>query len=212
MLSAGLVVTERLGRKKMVRANEGSAHVRTLRKLLAELEPAEEESDRHPDEKVRAWLGHYGAPLLVATHLAPSEVPALEEVLVHGLQLTHRDATVAEVLPLVLWHQRKRLDLPKLAQLATKHDEAQALGLFLALTGELAGDRTLVREAEPLRDGRYRRMRYFFTADSRTELSRKVARFHTPKVAKRWHFFMNMPLDGFASHFRKFAHAESVHA
>ncbi len=211
MLAVGLVVSERDGRKKMVRANEGSVHVQALRKLLADLEPAERDLHRLPDERVRAWLGHYGAPLLVTKHLAPEEVPALEEVLVQGMQLAHRDATVAEVLPLVLWHQRKRLDLAKLAQLATKHDEAQTLGLFLALTGELAGDRTLVRAAEPLRDGRYRRMRYFFTADGRTELSRELARHHTPKVAKRWHFFMNMPLEGFGSHFRKFAGAESVH-
>jgi hypothetical protein len=180
--------------------------------LFAELEPAEQGSQGLPDERVRAWLGHHGAPLLVASHLAPEEVPTLEEVLVHGMQLAHRDATVAEVLPLVLWHQRNRLDFPKLAQLATKHDEAQTLGLFLALTGELAGDRTLVRSAEPLRDGRYRRMRYFFIADSRTELSREVARLHTPKVAKRWHFWMNMPFEGYVSHFRKFARAESGHA
>ena len=31
-------------------------------------------------------------------------------------------------------------------------------------------------------------------------------------AARRWHFFMNMPFEGFASHFRKFARAESVHS
>jgi len=34
-----------------------------------------------------------------------------------------------------------------------------------------------------------------------------VCTFHTPKIAKRWHFFMNMTFDGFRSHFRKFIRA-----
>jgi len=209
LLAVGLVVSEREGRKKMVRANDRSPHAETLRKLLAELD---RDTDEAPEELVRAWLGHYGAPLLVAAHLGPDQVPPLEEALVHGLRVAHHDATVAEVLPLVLWHQRERLDLPKLAQLATKQDEAQALGLFLDLTGALAGDRTLVRAAETLRDGRYRRMKYFFADDGRTELSREIARLHTPKLARRWHFFMNMTFEGFASHFRKFGRAERIHS
>jgi hypothetical protein len=84
--------------------------------------------------------------------------------------------------------------------------EAQSLGLFLELTGELASDRTFIRAARTLRDRRYRPMKYFFVADGRTELSREITHLHTPKVAKRWHFFMNMALEGFAAHFRKFAH------
>jgi hypothetical protein len=212
MLSLGLVVSEREGRKKMVRANDRSPHVHALRKLLTELERVTDPAADAPQELVRAWLGHYGAPLLVARHLDATEVPALEESLVHGLRLAHDDATVAEVLPLVLWQQRERLDFAKLAQLATRQDEAQALGFFLDLTGALAHDRGFVRAAETLRDGRYRRMKYFFAADGRTELSREIARLHTSKVAKRWHFFMNMPFEGFASHFRKFSRAERVHS
>jgi hypothetical protein len=123
---------------------------------------------------------------------------------VHGLRLAHHDATVAEVLPLVLWHQRKRLDFANLAQLATKQNEAHSLGFFLELTGRLATDRAFVRMAETLRDGRHRRMKYFFVADGRSDLAREIARLHTSKVAKRWHFFMNMTFEGFASHFSKF--------
>jgi DNA-binding transcriptional ArsR family regulator len=212
MLSAGLVISERQGRTKMVKAKEGSAHVEALRRFFAEVQPGGQELQRQPDETVRAWLGHYGAGLLVTAHLAPQDIPPLEEAVVHGLRLAHHDATVAEVLPVVLWQHRERLDLGKLAQLATKHDETQALGLFLALTGQLGGDRSLVRAAETMRDGRYRRMRYFFVADGRTDLSRELARMHTPKVAKRWHFYLNMPVEGFASHFRKFERAQSVHS
>lgn len=150
------------------------------------------------------WLGHYGAPLLVPTHLRPEDVPPLERTLVAGLLLAHRDAIVAEVLPIVLWDQRGQLDFAKLGKLASKKSEAQSLGLFLDLTGDLSGDRTFGRAARTLRDRRYRRMRYFFSADSRSDLSREIARRHTPKVAKRWHYFMNMTLEGFESHFRKF--------
>lgn len=212
MLRLGLVVSERDGRKKMVRANERSPHVEALRRLFMELDQATASAPNEPGDLVRAWLGHYGAPLLVERHLQPEEVPPLEEALLHGLRLAHHDATVTEVLPLVLWHHRDDLDFAKLAQVATKDDEAQALGFFLELTGELARDRAFVRAAEMLRDRRYRRMRYFFPADGRSELSREIARLHTSKVAKRWHFFMNMPFEGFASHFRKFSRAERVHS
>jgi len=156
------------------------------------------------DERVRSWLGHYGAPLLVAAHLGPEDVPSLEQTLVHGLRLAHRDAIVAEVLPLVLWHRRQQLDFAKLTLLARKEGEAQSLGLFLELTGELAGDRTFIHAARTLRDRRYRRMKYFFSADGRTELSREITHLHTPKLAKRWHYLMNMTFEGFESHFRKF--------
>ena len=212
MLSAGLVVTEREGRRKMVRANERSPQVRALRRLLDQLERQVDDSPAQSDERVRAWLGHYGAPLLVAALVSPGDVPPFEETFAHALRLAHRDATVAEVLPLVLWNQRDHLNLAELVRLATKLDEAQSLGLFLELTGTLGRDRALARAAQTLRDGRYRRMRYFFTADGRTELSRAVARMHTPKAARRWHFFMNMPFEGFASHFRKFRRAESLHS
>ena len=166
--------------------------------------PALARASEKRDERVRSWLGHYGAPLLVAAHLGPEDVPSLEQTLVHGLRLAHRDAIVAEVLPLVLWHGRQQLDFAKLAQLAKKEGEAQSLGLFLELTGELAGDRTFIRAARALRDRRYRRMKYFFSADGRTDLSREIAHLHTPKVAKRWRFYMNMSFEGFESHFRKF--------
>jgi DNA-binding transcriptional ArsR family regulator len=212
MLSAGLVVSERDGRRKVVRANARSPQVRALRKLLDQLEREPGDAPNASDELVRAWLGHYGAPLLVSAHVSSQNAPPFEETFVRALGLAHRDATVAEVLPLVLWTQRHNLNLAQLARLATKHDEAQSLGLFLDLTGALARDRALARAAETLRDGRYRRMRYFFTADARTELSRAVARMHTPKAGRRWHFFMNMPFEGFASHFRKFTRAESVHS
>jgi hypothetical protein len=212
MLAAGLVVSERDGRRKMVRANDRSPQVRALRRLLHQLERQTDGGLGEPDELVRAWLGHYGAPLLVSAHVSASEVPSFEQTFAHALALAHRDATVAEVLPLVLWDHRHDMNLAELVRLATKQDEAQALGLFLDLTAALGHDRALARAAETLRDGRYRRMRYFFTADGRTELSRDVARMHTPKLARRWHFFMNMPFEGFASHFRKFTRAESVYS
>jgi DNA-binding MarR family transcriptional regulator len=212
MLAAGLVVSERDGRRKMVRANDRSPQVRALRRLLDHLDGETDSGARESDELVRAWLGHYGAPLLVSAHLPASKVPSFEETFAHGLGLAHRDATVAEVLPLVLWNHRNDLDLAELVRLATKQDEAQALGLFLDLTAALGRHRAFARAAETLRDGRYRRMKYFFTADGRTELSREVARMHTPKLARRWHFFMNMPFEGFESHFRKFTRAESIHS
>jgi hypothetical protein len=147
---------------------------------------------------------------LVSSHAANRQVPPFEQTFAHALRLAHRDATVARVLPLVLWNQRNTVSLAELVRLARKQDEVQSLGLFLELTATLGRDRTLASAAATLRDRRYRRMKYFFPADGRSELSRAVARMHTPKVARRWHFFMNMGYDAFASHFRKFTRADNV--
>jgi hypothetical protein len=82
--------------------------------------PALARASEKKDERVRSWLGHYGAPLLVAAHLGPDNVPSPEKTLVDGLRLAHRDGIVAEVLPVVLWHRRQQLDFAKLALLAKR--------------------------------------------------------------------------------------------
>jgi DNA-binding transcriptional ArsR family regulator len=219
MLSLGLLVAERDGRERVVRANDKSPHVHLVRKLLADLdvEPGHDAGDAvaFPTDRrelVRAWLGHYGAPLVVTAHPPAADVPPLEQTLVQGLRLAHHDATVALVLPLVLWNQRANVDLSRLVLLATGQDEAQSLGFFLELTADLSGHNLFRSAADNLRDRRYRTMRYFFPSDSLSELSRGLAQAQTSEPAKRWHFYMNMPFDSFASHFRKFTGVQGVHS
>src|SRR5439155_18464827 len=83
-----------------------------------------------------------------------THLPDLEKILANGLVLSHRDPTVARVLPLVLWRQRDRMDLDRLIAQASRQGERSALGYFLELAGQLGDDRALVQAARRLRDKR----------------------------------------------------------
>jgi transcriptional regulator with XRE-family HTH domain len=168
---------------------------------LAELADPGEGAPAEPD-LVRVWLAHYGAPLYGATAAKAEEEPRAEYVLAEALKLARQDATVARVLPVALYRSRDRLDLAELRRLAGERGEGRALGFFLVLTAELAGDPSLARAARPLRPRRPRqRATQFFPVRSRLE--RRLAEEKTPPVARRWDFRMNMGLDTFEGMFRK---------
>jgi hypothetical protein len=130
--------------------------------------------------------------------------PPLEEVLANALELSHRDATVARVLPLVLWRQRNRLNLQRLVQNASRRDERAALGYFLEVAGMLGGDAHLVQAARHLRDKRRTKARPFFVGQQ-GPYAVAVVRRNTPKEALRWGYLMNMGLDSVRAMFEKFA-------
>ena len=154
------------------------------------------------DDEVRAWLAAAGAPLGSAR---PKNHPRdLEEALAEALVLSHRDATVARVLPLVLWRQRARLDLDRLVGQASRRDERSALGYFLELAGRLGGDPALVQAARRLRDRRRTKARPFFAGPLGPRAA-AAARRNSPKEALRWGYVMNMGVDSFRAMFEKFA-------
>jgi hypothetical protein len=154
------------------------------------------------DDEVRGWLAAAGAPLGSAGPKTPA--PDLEAALAEALVLSHRDATVARVLPLVLWRQRDRLDLTRLVGEASRRDERSTLGYFLELAGELGGDKALVKAARRLRDRRRTKVRPFFVGPLGPHAA-AAARRNTPKEALRWGYVMNMGLDSFKAVFDKFA-------
>lgn len=126
----------------------------------------------------------------------------VEEVLADAVALSHRDAAVARVLPLVLWRHRDTLDHDALVRQVSARNERQALGFFLELTGSLGRDSRLRARARRLRDRRRTRARPFFErAPGRRELA--LARARTPALARRWGYLMNMGLDSFAAAFEK---------
>jgi hypothetical protein len=149
-------------------------------------------------------LAALGAPLA-----GPAErnrrLPA-EEVLADGLVLAHHSPTVARVLPVAFWRQRDKLDYERLERAATQRDERQALGFYLELTGQLGGDRRLVRRARGLRDRRRTALRPFFSAGRRS-FARAAAQEKSPALARRWGFLMNMELESFATAFHKHVRA-----
>jgi hypothetical protein len=129
-------------------------------------------------------------------------MPSLEKVLAQALALSHDDATVTRVMPLVFWAQRDRLDYVRLVREATRVNERQTLGFFLELTGRLARDRRFASLASHLRDRRRSRVRPFF-ARSHGRRAMTAARRKTPHLARRWGYLMNMGFESFASAFAK---------
>jgi hypothetical protein len=130
-------------------------------------------------------------------------MPSVEEAVGEALSLSHRDATVARVLPLVLWRQRDELDFDRLIREATRRDERHALGYFLELAGQLGGESRLVETARALRDRRRKKVRMFF-AGPHGARALAATRRNTPKEALEWGYLMNMGLDSFRSIFEKF--------
>ena len=116
--------------------------------------------------------------------------------------LAHHSPTVARVLPVAFWRQRNTLDYERLQRAATLRDQRQALGFYLELTGQLGGDRRLVRRASRLRDRRRTALRPFFSG-GRGPFARAAAQERSPALARRWGFLMNMELESFATTFRK---------
>lgn len=194
---AGLVRPRREGGSVVFDVAADHPHARALRALAS---PPEDEA---ADGRVRNALFTLGAP----TFGEEVPVPSVEEALVDGVALAHRDGTVASVLPVVLFKQRDAVDPDALARLARERKEAREVGFFLDLTTELSGDPRFAAWAESLRDRRRTRVRYLFRRDERSALSREIAERHTPDCARRWNLRGNMTLDGYASMFGKHVRA-----
>jgi hypothetical protein len=169
--------------------------------------PQRQETDKRRDGKVRVALAALGSPVGAPRRNPP---PAdLEATLADGLVLAHRDATLARTMPLVLWRQRDRFDLDRLVAQASRRGERSALGLFLELAGRLGHERTLAKAARRLQAGRRRPARHFFEG-AYGPYAMAAARRNTPRVARRWGYLMNMPVDSFRTLFEKFARQPCV--
>lgn len=201
MRAAGLARAERTNAELVYRAETDHPQGRLLRQFAKT--PGQVRTDRrmNDDHDVRAALAAVGAPLGSPRTKAPP--PDLEEALANALVLSHRDPTVARVMPLVLWRQRDRLDVDRLIARASRLDERSALGYFLELAGRLGDDPALVLAARGLRDRRRTKTRQFFAGLGPHAAA--LARRNTPKEALRWGYVMNMPLDSFRTLFEKFA-------
>jgi len=203
MRAEGLASSERVGPTLAYRANRKHPQSALVRQLLEEGTAATRTPPPAKGERVRGWLAAAGAPLLVSRRVS-GRMPSLEKVVAQALALSHEDATVAQVLPLVLWAQRDRLDYAELVREATRLSERQTLGFFLELTGHLGRDHRFASLSNPLHDRRRTRVRPFF-ARSHGRRALATARRKTPRLARRWGYLMNMSLESFASAFAKHA-------
>jgi len=203
MQAQGLVVAARRGGTQAYRANHAHPMADALRAMVAGPTPPASGDADDEGRRVRAQLAALGAPLQhdpVETSSAP-----VEETVVRGVRLAHRDPDVARTLPVCLYRQREVLDPERLRRLAMELDAKRSLGFFLALTATLSGDRRFARWAESLRDGRWTQTpRPFFRAGFRSRREQRLAEESTPRVARRWGWRMNIDLAAFRSTFEKF--------
>lgn len=153
------------------------------------------------DDVTRGQLRALGAPL------PDDEVPVpeedLEPVLVAGVELARRDATVARVLPIVFWRVRDSLDRDRLEAVARARHQKQAVGFVLALAARLGHDARVARWSARLRDRRVTALRPFFEVPT-TRAAERTAERRTPELARRWGFSMSLQLEDFQSQFDKF--------
>jgi hypothetical protein len=203
MEALGLVSVERTANARVVRANEDSPFAAPLKALLAAEKTRKVVSKGPSGDHVRAWLRHYGAPLVTTSPTSARTKPSLEEAVVHGLRASHSDASLARTFPVLLWQNRDRLRFPDLLHAARQAGQARTLGFFLDLTAELGGDRRLAQFADELKDRRVRRETFFFDDAEDTLVGKELADLNTPPAGRRWHYLMNMPMDSFETLFRK---------
>ncbi len=203
MQSLGLVVSERKGGADVYRANAAHPMAETLRTLVSSAAPAPDEED---SSRLRGQLKTLGAPLSQEPDESAQEDTAytLEETVVRGVRLAHRDADVARTLPVCLYRQRHALSAERLRHHALRLGEKRSLGFFLELTAELSGDDRFALWTESLRDRRCKASIDFFHPTSRSRLQRRAAEDKAPHVARKWGFRMNMDMNAFRSTFEKF--------
>jgi len=157
---------------------------------------------RGPD-KLRQALVAYGAPL---AGVSPKEVLPLEDALLAGLAAAHQDATLLRVLPVVLAKNTHRINWVNLKDRARRRRLKAELGFVTELTSKLAGRPELAAKVQDLLDRR-RRVKMFFH-EPRSDFERHLAKKNSPRLAKKWGFFLNMGEDAFLSTLRR--HVEAL--
>ena len=182
-------------------ANTGHPQAGPLRQLL-EVSPPSTVSER-ADASVRSRLASLGAPLL-ARIAKRRAVRPLEELLVDGVELAHRDPAVARTMPVTFFRQRNEVDPVRLALAARDRSEKAAVGMFLELTTAVSGDRRFSAWAAALRDRRVHVRRPFFHTRSALLRPGEMPDLG-PAQARRWGYRLDLSLDDFQSMFDKAA-------
>ncbi|MCP4713617.1 MAG: hypothetical protein GY868_00755 [Deltaproteobacteria bacterium] len=152
-------------------------------------------------EETKLHLVRFGAPLGVSGS-CKSDL-SLEAVLVAGLELARKDASVARVLPLVFEKNAKQLNRPRLKFLAREKGLKKTLGFFFDLSAVLSGSTSYKKDADSLFDNRLKVTEDFFATPKKGRYRRLLAEQNTPSLAKKWHFSMNMGMGSFEDLFNK---------
>ena len=159
------------------------------------------------DEILLQRLRKMGAPLGTDSKIIGNNENLIppEEVLVRGLSLARRNPAVARVFPVIIVRNIKYFDdFGTIENFVRSAGEADTLGFFLELTGELTGNSHFSDLANRLAGHRHGETRDFFVHTGKGRYARKLDELNTPDVAKRWNFRMNMNTESFRTLFNKF--------
>lgn len=210
MTQAG-VAREALHSGRLVyEANRASPYASALTQLVAPPRKharAVAAADKRWD-KVRTELAAQGAPLWGRLAKVDTHSP-LEELLAQACELSHRDPSVAKVLPYMFLRKKDELRFERLEQALTENKQKHAAGFMLALAGVLSGDEMLRAWSERLKDKRRTKLLDFFEGSSSPRL-RALAERNTPDLARAWNYRLNMTLDDFRDVMEKFPHDDHV--
>jgi len=201
MHAMGMVQVQQKGNTRLVQLDPNYPHQGLLRSLLS---VPDETVDEERVQRTRSVLALYGAQL-VSAFPPPENLPSATDAVLQSMKVLSEDPAMAGTLPVVLWKNRSDLDPARLVDDARSVGEGQRMGFMLEMTTALSGDERFAHWAATLRDKRVRRMRNFFRSD-RTKQSpyhKQMLELHTPDLARRWGFLMNMSMQTFEDYFRK---------
>lgn len=206
---AGLVRSQTTAGKVLYVLNREDEDSRTFLELLYRDRLSKENplDLQVTDDDVLWNLAGLGAPLVVGSE-PKKELPA-EEAIALGLEVVRRNPTAARSIPIVLAENLDRLNYPRLRYLAKEANQTRTLGFFLDLTGALSKKIAFRTMAAELLDQRVKLDEPFFKT-STTRYESMLANRKTPKLARKWHFTMNMEMGAFRSFFEKFYNENST--
>ncbi len=138
--------------------------------------------------------------------LQKEKAQSVEEMLVKVVALSKKNPTLLRVLPLLAKRLSPKLNFHELIYWSKRHGVNKELGFVLDLTGELSKDRKLFSLAKKLMDKRWTKSEAFLDSENNLDsFQAMLVEENTPALAKKWFLKMNMGLDSFKSHYRKFS-------
>ncbi|MFH1018592.1 MAG: winged helix-turn-helix domain-containing protein [Pseudomonadota bacterium] len=211
----GLVTSQPQSRRLDYDLNRTDAYARAFMELFLSGFPAQKRPDlasgKNVTDKDVLWnLAGLGAPLVVDEH--PRKTLAPEQTFAFALDVAHRNPTAARALPVAFAKSLSRLNYPLLRYLSRERKQTRTLGFYLELTGVLSHKSRFKKLAAEFQDRRVKRQEPFFEV-STSKYAQALAHKRTPRLARKWHFLMNLDMDDFRSLFEKFYKTDAkIHA
>lgn len=151
--------------------------------------------------RLKENLAYLGMPVNVRK-VPPKKGTKIESLVVNAATLAKDDASVARALPVLLHKLKDNLDYEALKYESSKRGNKHRVGFFLDMEGTLSKDKGMSDTAQKFFDRRYKSGTLFFGHQSK--YAKELAVERTPELAKKWGWLMNMSMDTFESHYRKF--------